>query len=100
MINLNFRPRIVLIKRSTSDSSGGNWILRDAERSKYNPTQINLFPNLSIAETTEYDVDFLSNGFKIRSNNVDINNNGGTFIYCAWAETPSFNLYGAMSNAR
>ena len=47
-------------------------------------------------------VDFLSNGFKIRANGSSgaTNNGSRTYIYCAWAEAPAFNLYGGQSNAR
>ena len=55
---------------------------------------------------TGLDVDFLSNGFKIRNangnmNRRDVNSNvSDLYIYCAWAESPSVNLYGGQSNAR
>ena len=48
---------------------------------------------------TENNVDILSNGFKLRDQS-GARNASGTFIYAAWAEAPSFNLYGAQSNAR
>ena len=57
-------------------------------------------------ETTANDqsgrqVDFLSNGFKFRLGNSGATNySGRTYIYCAWAEAPAFNLYGGQSNAR
>ena len=34
------------------------------------------------------DVDFLSNGVKIREDNGDINADGGHYVYWAWAEAP------------
>ena len=43
-------------------------------------------------------LDLLSNGFKLRQGNGP--NNANTYIYAAWAEAPTFNLYGAQSNAR
>jgi hypothetical protein len=46
-------------------------------------------------------LDILSNGFKPRtSTDGGSNANNATYIYCAWAEAPTFNLYGAQSNAR
>ena len=45
-------------------------------------------------------VDFLSNGFKVRTASTSINLNAHTQIYCAWAETPTINLFGGQSNAR
>ena len=43
---------------------------------------------------------FLSNGFKIRSNTNEVNLNAHTYIYAAWAEAPSVDLYGGGANAR
>ena len=49
-------------------------------------------------------VDILSNGFKVREGDTGgvytQTNRPNTIIYCAWAEAPAFNLYGAQSNAR
>ena len=45
-------------------------------------------------------IDFLSNGFRMNDASVTLNNSSGsTYIYCAWAEAPSFNLYGGSANA-
>jgi len=82
------RPRWILFKKS---SASENWRLHDTARSTYNAAQSLLFPNLSNAETTssEYDVDVLSNGFKIRTNVAgSLNDSGGTYVYCAFAENP------------
>jgi len=84
-----FRPRWIMIKRTTSDTGGGNWIVKDALRPTYNESNQNLFANLSIAETTEYPFDFLSNGFKIRVSQTDINGSSSqSYIYAAFAEAP------------
>ena len=83
----NFRPRWVLVKCS---SAGGNWILHDTSRSPSNVSSVHLRPNSSAAEDTgtgEY-IDILSNGFKLRGTGGNINLNGGTFIYMAFAENP------------
>ena len=77
-----------MTKRTTSATGGGHWVIRDTQRAPYNGSNINLYANLSIAETDEYSRDFLSNGFKIRDTNVDVNASGGTYIYAAFAESP------------
>ena len=47
------------------------------------------------------EIDFLSNGFKFRNGASGATDySGRTYIYCAWAEAPTFNLYGAQSTAR
>ena len=43
-------------------------------------------------------LDVLSNGFKFR--NTGFPNDSATFIYGAWAEAPSVDLYGGGANAR
>jgi hypothetical protein len=84
-----FRPAFVLIKSSTF-AGGSSWRLWDSKRSTYNVVNSVLFPNLSNAEvsTADYAIDFLSNGFKIRSADAGENNGTDTFIYAAFAETP------------
>ena len=84
-----FRPRWVLIKRSDATD---NWWVHDAQRSPYNTATNIIAPNLSIAEATlggsaGYNIDFLSNGFKVPTTNTAWNASGGTFIFAAFAET-------------
>tara|TARA_B100000941_G_C28399744_1_gene497401 strand:+ start:41 stop:412 length:372 start_codon:yes stop_codon:yes gene_type:complete len=79
-----------LICKKTSGS--GNWGINDAERD-FNSTygnDLSLYANSSGAETTSssLNVDFLSNGFKLRSDNSSYNGSGGTYIYLAFAESP------------
>ena len=81
-----FRPAFLLWKNS---SSVRNWHMIDNTRDTFNPVDLQLYPNLSTneyAETQGYD--FLSNGFKIRESANFANNNGGTYIYLAFAESP------------
>ena len=106
-IELGFRPAIVLIKNIDTGGTNYDWVLYDNERAKYNPDDKFLCPNLAKAENVRGDnvtdnaryVDFLSNGFKVRNNSSPVNASE-TIIYAAWAEAPSFNLYGGQSNAR
>ena len=81
-----FRPAFVMFKRTSSNVSGGNWIIKDNKRDTTNPNDANLYANLSNAEENAYSVNFLSNGFEILETNVDINGNGETYIFMAFAE--------------
>ena len=83
---LGFRPRFVMFKDATT--AGGYWEIHDTSRSTYNATTARLWPNVSSAEATGADIDFLSNGFKIRTTDGTINNSGSTVIYMAFAESP------------
>ena len=82
-----FRPRYVFVK---STSAVGNWVLHDTAREPYNLATTALYPNLSNAETTNANqaIDILSNGFKLRGTSGDVNTNGATYIYAAFAENP------------
>lgn len=77
-----FRPKFVLIKRTDSTS---NWYLLDSSRSPYNVTNALLRPNLADAEVTATNMDFLSNGIKLRDAGFG---SGETYIYAAFAENP------------
>jgi len=92
-VYLGFRPKYILFK-NTSIAEG--WNVRDTSRDTYNASQYELYPNSSAAEgnasgrsPTTY-LDILSNGFKLRSNNAELNNSTGTnvYIYAAFAENP------------
>lgn len=80
-----FTPKLIMTKDIDSTS---NWNVYDASRDTYNVADAKLSWNLSSAESTLAAVDILSNGFKIRTSNADMNENTRTFIYCAWAENP------------
>jgi hypothetical protein len=86
-VYLGFRPRYVLIKYS---SGVENWFIADSSRDTYNVAEADLVANSSVAEgTVSAPLDFVSNGFKIRTTATGANASGGTFIYAAFAETPA-----------
>jgi hypothetical protein len=82
-----FKPAWVMIKK-TSDSGG--WVMYDSQRSPYNEIDDQFFADTTAAETTgSEELDFLSNGFKIRTVDSAVNNpSGGTYVYAAFAEYP------------
>jgi hypothetical protein len=93
-----FRPAWVMIKRT--DTTGG-WTIYDNKRG-YNGNNYELFPNSSEAEytgTSYFEADILSNGFKLRQTDGQINASGGTYIYMAFAESP-FVAGGVPTTAR
>ena len=86
-----FKPAFLIIKRTDASD---HWYTYDNKREGYNPANEQLTANLSNAEysSSAYPShDFLSNGFKLTTNNVGRNASGGTYIYLAFAENP-FNL--------
>ena len=81
------RPTFVMIKSSTATT---NWYIFDSSRQSTNPVTGALFPNTSDIETfSAHDIDFLSNGFKIRqAAGYGANNSGATYIYACFMESP------------
>jgi hypothetical protein len=70
-------------------NSTGSWEIHDLRRPGYNPQDERLLADSSTNEVSGNDVDFLSNGFKIRNTFSGMNNtNGDTYIYAAFAEHP------------
>ena len=85
-VYLGFRPEFVLLKRSSA--AGNNWLIYDSARDTYNVVAKDLYPNTSGAEASGTNMDFLSNGFKIRAAGDTHNGSGSTYIYAAFAESP------------
>ena len=81
-----FKPAFIIYKRSVGGV--GNWIMRDAARNPYNPRDLRLYANLTNTDAGGYEVDFLSNGFKLRDTIATMNASGSTYIYMAFAENP------------
>ena len=86
-IYTGFKPSWVLIK---SKGSGTHWRLADNKRDTFNPSTKQLFTNNNAAEATDsnYAIDFLSNGFKHKNTNSDLNQSSVNYIYIAFAEEP------------
>ena len=83
IINTGFEPSWIMFKPT---STAGYWYILDNERSTANPRNKGLFPNDPLAEiqSTNYNVDFLSNGFELKNNTVGFNQNNVTYIYMAF----------------
>jgi hypothetical protein len=81
-----FRPAFLLIKNINDVR---DWQIYDNRRPGYNVNDIDA-KTLQIPTLTETNraVDFTANGFKPRTTAQEVNNNGNTFIYLAFAEYP------------
>jgi hypothetical protein len=86
-IYTGFRPAFILYK---SSSTSANWHIVDATRNPYNAVNSQLYPNSTQGEFsgTDYNTDFLSNGFKLRGTDTDMNGSGTTYIFMAFASNP------------
>ena len=97
-IYTGFKPAFVLIKNTNATQS---WRLVDNKRIGYNPNNIQLYPNLTNAESTsEYVVDIISNGFKVIATDAGVNGSGNTLIYMAFSSEPFTTSSGVPATAR
>ena len=93
-----FKPAMVICKKSSA--SGTNWGIIDNKRANpFNEISAMLNPNSSGTEGANNDCDFLSNGFKWRTNDGN-SNASATYIYMAFAENPFVTSTGVPATAR
>ena len=92
-----FKPAYVIAKRTDGTS---NWNQFDNKRFGFNVKNPLLYPNLTNAEADDVFIDLLSNGFKWRTTNGDINASGGSYIYMAFAEAPLVGTNNVPATAR
>ena len=85
-MDLGFQPAFLLIRGVNSPIS--DWGLMDTARSPYNPSDIIFLVNENSAEYTASDLDFLANGFKLRSSTGISNRSAQVYVYAAFAEYP------------
>jgi len=81
------RVNYLMVKRTDST---GDWFILDGVRETYNYVSRQLGANNSGAESGPdvYNIDFTSNGFKLRNSVAGFNASGGTYIFIAYAENP------------
>lgn len=96
-VNTGFKPAFIVVKNV---SAANDWSIRDNARSPQNPRNRVLRWNyqgssgsagyLEEQDATGYAIDFLANGFRIRTTGSEQGGSHGTkFIYAAWAEVPA-----------
>ena len=93
-----FKPAYVMVKGASNVSS---WNIHDNKRQTYNDGTIPYFyANGADAEiTANANMDFVSNGFKLRTHDNDWNG-ANTYIYMAFAESPFVTSGGVPCTAR
>ena len=103
-IECGFKPAIIWTKAYSSNSDNNNhWIVHDTTRDSFNPSKRFVYQSGLNAELNQSNaaIDILSNGFKLKADVSGYSNySGWDFVYCAWAEAPIFNRYGAQTTAR
>ena len=97
-----FKPAWVMVKKT---SGSHDWYIQygnttfDGVSQAVNPVKHSLIANSSGAKATENSMDFLSNGFKLRTSGNGHNTSGDTYLYMAFAQNPFVNSNGTPSNA-
>jgi len=83
-----FKPAFLIIKRYDSTN---NWHMYNNKVNPFNETDRPLKADTSESEATIFggnELDFLSNGFKLRDTINGTNGSGASYIYMAFAEAP------------
>ena len=98
-IYTGFSPAFVMIKNTTHTY---NWVIQDNKRNTFNPLDRYIYPNTSGAEAQNsiYDLDLLSNGFKVRSQRSETNDTNNGYIFMCFAENPFVTSTGVPATAR
>ena len=90
-----FKPAWIMWKRSDGISS---WGILDTTRDTYNVATKYLLAEASDAEASTTFIDFVSNGFKLRTSSL--NASGATYIYACFASNPFVLTDGTPVTAR
>tara|TARA_R110000822_G_scaffold13544_1_gene48047 strand:+ start:181 stop:1209 length:1029 start_codon:yes stop_codon:yes gene_type:complete len=98
-IYTGFKPAWVII-RATDVGGGIDWYVFDSKRPGYNLTNLELQPNNTGEESSDIDLDLLSNGFKPRGTQTGHNGSGNNYTYMAFAEEPLVSSNGVPATAR
>ena len=105
MVYTGFKPKLVIVKEADGTEP---WVIVNTETNPYNPCDKKLSQQTHQVENgvtgvggAGYnDIDILSNGFKMRTNNAATNESGTKFIYAAWAEQPLVTSGGVPATAQ
>jgi len=97
-----FKPAYIMV-RFNGSGDGYNWIIYDNKR----PNSSNPTPNILEADTADakntssnFNCDILSNGFKFRGTESNVNDTNAEYIYYAFAEEPLVASNGTPATAR
>jgi hypothetical protein len=96
-IYLGFKPAWVMFKNLTA---GHDWRILDNKRNTFNSNNKDLRSNTSEIDSAGSDMDFVSNGIKMRDTDGDLNESGSEHFYMAFAESPFVTSNGGPNNAR
>ena len=97
-VNCGFNPAWIMFREKGNTNS---WRVTDSVRDTYNPKEKSLNANSTSTEASSgYTHDALSNGFKVRTTDTNLNRSGGNYLYMAFAEAPIVGSNNVPANAR
>jgi len=99
-IYTGFKPAFVVFKKTSGSTQ--HWVNNDSVRSPTNVMDDRQYWSQATADATNsaYEMDYYSNGFKVRSNSISWNADGVEYAYWAWAENPLVGSNGVPATAR
>jgi len=85
-----FRPKFVIVKKVSEASTTYGWpaFLDIVNDNANDATFNNWWVDQTVAAGGNYGLDFVSNGFKHRNNNANLDASGKGYIYAAWGAVP------------
>ena len=90
-----FKPAWVMLKATDASKS---WYMFDNKRPGFNEIDLMLLADTADTESSDA-IDFLSNGFKLRTSGSGENGSGTNYVFMAFAESPFVNSNGVPNNA-
>jgi hypothetical protein len=100
LVYTGFKPAWLMTKRTDSSD---HWRIVDNSRNTTNNgalAGIKANQNETESDAGNRNIDFLTNGFKMRDTDVDSNASSGTYVYMAFAEHPFVSSEGVPVTAR
>ena len=95
MVLTGFRPSQVVIRIDGANE----WNVFYNKRNPTNGISSRLYFNTPAAQQSSVFLDFLSDGFKLRTNDGLVNGSATSYYYIAWADQCASPIYGGQSNA-
>ena len=94
-----FRPAFIMLKNA--DNSSAHWYIIDNKRNTENECRVSLKSNTADGDVTDSNfIDFLSNGFKLRTSGGYVNGGYDRIFYMAFAEQTGRTEFNLITNAR
>jgi len=96
-VHCGFKPSLIIGKYIGANY---DWWMLDSARNPSNVVNLKLYPNSSSGDASGTVLDIYANGFKMFDGNQQFGQNGGTYFFMAFAESPFVNPNNQPATAR